>query len=112
MTITRRQIPVGLAQPGPSPCAVPPPPPPPPCPVLDLRIGNAYSDAWMALIKKTTILQILKWASEYAFHLLDVPDDPEGRQVGARLAVRGGCGVGGGGGRLCSARRPAGCPSS
>jgi len=44
------------------------------------RSEKTFSDDWQAMIKKTTLLQVLKWASEFAFHLLDVQDDPEGRQ--------------------------------
>eukprot|EP00667_Euglena_gracilis_P000022 EG_transcript_22 len=44
------------------------------------RVGQGYSDGWLPLVRKASVLQVLKWASDYAFHLLDVLDDPEGRQ--------------------------------
>lgn len=52
-----------------------------PPPLLPPRVGQGYSDGWLPLVRKASVLQVLKWASDYAFHLLDVLDDPEGRQV-------------------------------
>ncbi len=48
---------------------------------LSCSMGNVFSDGWKVLVRKASVMQVLRWASEFAFHLLDVPDDPEGRQV-------------------------------
>lgn len=53
------------------------------------RSGADYSDAWTGHLRRSSLLAVLRWASEFAFHLLDVLDDPEGRQrYVQRLLVR------------------------